>query len=278
MIREWIGSADSCLNQNQIKKKRICFFSHYDRDGKIDDYVLYYLKCLKECGLDLIFITTSDQELDEEIKRVLPYCVLAIQRKNITLDFGSWRIAWDRATHLLEMKMHYNQLVLANDSVYGPFFSLPQIFSEMELKNLDFWGMSSSEEITDHLQSYFLVFEQKVFHSQTFEKFWTNFIFYRRKSTIIRKYEIGLSRLAIAEDWRRGAWFQIESESKFDVNPTLFSWDDLIQRHKFPFLKTEVLRLNRARSKNVNCWEKIVSKSSEYPISLIKNHVTRVRQ
>jgi lipopolysaccharide biosynthesis protein len=138
--------------------------------------------------------------------------------------------------------------------------------------------MSRSKEMADHLQSYFLVLEKKAFTSAAFEGFWDQFLFYRSKRRIIQEYELGLSRLSHHQGWKSGAWVETESLLDRGLNLTLFSWDALIEKKRFPFLKTEVLRLNRARSPNISAWHELIQDHSKYPVVLIQNHLRRVQQ
>jgi lipopolysaccharide biosynthesis protein len=199
-----------------------------------------------------------------------------IQRKNISLDFGSWKLAWDFLKSCFGWIDRYDQLILANDSVYGPFFPLVSIFFKMQSLNLDFWSLTSSFEKTYHLQSYFLVFEKAAFKSHALEEFWRKFIFYRSKPRVIREYELGLSHFAKKQRWKMGAWIEFDPDRHEGVNSTLFSWDLLIEKEKFPFLKTEVLKLNRSKSERIQEWNTIISKSSNYPAHLIQNHLKRI--
>jgi len=274
ILKEWTGLADSVLEKPG--KKRLCLFSHFDHDGKVDDYVVYFVKSLKALGADILFISTSENLLESEIEKVRPYCVYLIQRKNIGLDFGSWQIGWARANTLYNSVSRYDQLILANDSVYGPFFPMMELFTAMEKKNLDFWGVSSSEELTYHLQSYFLVFESLAMKSEALAGFWNRFLFYRSKGRIIQEYETGLTRLALANRWKIGAWVEFNRAKHQGVNSTLFSWDTLIENERFPFLKTEVLKLNRARSDRLPFWAEILKTHSSYPVALIQDHLNRI--
>lgn len=290
ILNEWIGMADLSINADlatnvdlslnseatNLSKKRLCLFSHFDPDGKIDDYVVFYLMTLHKMGADILLISTSENLIETELEKVLPFCVHLIQRKNISLDFGSWKIGWDRANSLFGLVEKYDQLILANDSVYGPLFPMPEIFATMEEKKLDLWGMSSSRELGYHLQSFFLIFEKQALKSAGLAKFWDDFLFFRSKARIIQEYEVGLAHVAQAMNWKLGAFVEFDGSRHLGTNSTLFSWDTLIEENQFPFLKTEVLKLNRAQSLRISEWEGILKTKTTYPIELIQKHLERV--
>ena len=45
--------------------KRLCVFAHWDRDNIIDDYVIYYLKALKQVVSTLVFVSDCDLPSEE---------------------------------------------------------------------------------------------------------------------------------------------------------------------------------------------------------------------
>jgi len=260
ILKTWKGNAAE-------PSQKLCLFAHYDVQGQIAPYVLYYLECLKNLGAHTVLISTAPNLNDSEVSKALPYCSQVIQRKNLGLDFGSWKIG------LLETPgwKQVDQLILANDSVYGPFFPLDAIFKRME--HFDFWGMTSSREKQYHLQSYFLVFGKKVLQNPAFSQFWEQFQFYRRKSRIIQKYELGISQLAKKQNWKMGAMVECSQIGNSNENPTLYAWDRLIQEFHFPFLKTEILKLGRVQSKKIQQWQEMIQGSSRYDIHLIRENL-----
>jgi Rhamnan synthesis protein F len=57
----------------------------------------------------------------------------------------------------------------------------------------DFWGLTDNDEISSHLQSYFLIFRNRVIQSDCFAQFWKSVLPYKNKDQIIRSYEVGLT-------------------------------------------------------------------------------------
>jgi lipopolysaccharide biosynthesis protein len=163
-------------------------------------------------------------------------------------------------------------------------FPLEEAFQAMSKKDLDLWGMTQNQEIQPHLQSYFLVFNKRAFTSPEFQNFWKNFRYYRSKRRLIQLYELGFSRLAKNYGWKVdsfiaaniGSGIQVDSNGQ-ELNPTLYHWDTLIEKFRFPFLKTEVLRLNRTQSPRIHDWKQILSNHTNYKPELIQSHLTSVK-
>jgi lipopolysaccharide biosynthesis protein len=285
VIREVMGKAVPIADGQGL-----CLFSHFDPDGRVDDWVVYYLQQLHKLGLETVFVTTSEAITDQELDRVSDVCTRMIVRKNRSLDFGSWKVGLDRVTKDLSQ---YPRIVLANDSVYGPFFDLAVVFQEMESHGLGLWGITDTYAIQHHLQSYFLVFSRDLVSSKVFQEFWSNFRFYQDKDRIIHEYEIGLTEHMRQSGYRIGSWIdaaqvredllaQPETVQYRDyleqgaANLTLFLWDYLIESCRMPFLKTELLKKNRYQSSAISRWEEIVRGRGGPDLDQIRRHALRV--
>ncbi len=170
------------------RNSRCVVFAHYDRDGFVDEYVLCYLRSLAEVSERIVFVTTGGISPADE-RRVLDVCWKVISRDNKGYDFLSYKYG----IKLLESEC-YDELLLCNDSVYGPLTSLGQMFARMHAVPCDYWGITESYAHSWHLQSYFLVFRKNVVESQFFTEFWANVKVESTKRDVIDKYEVGLSR------------------------------------------------------------------------------------
>ncbi len=270
VLNQWEGGRKP---SGKPEERYLCFFAHFDRNGRIDPHVVNLVKSIAELGTDIVFVSGSENLIAAEIEKITPYTIRVIQKKNLGLDFGSWKVAMNQIAGAINLAS-YQSLILANDSVYGPFFPLSDIFRKMEGRGLDFWAMTSNPEVEYHLQSYFLVFAHRVLNQPEFRQFWDSFRFFRGKWRIIQNYEIGLTRLAKEYHWNMGAVVEHFDTTRSQLNPTLFSWEELILKFRFPFLKTEVLRLNRGKSSRIQEWQDIISQAgSPYAVELIDNHL-----
>src|ERR1700683_4387885 len=142
----------------------LCLFAHFDRDNRVDEYVLRYLAALKELNFSIVFTSTARLSASD-IKRLGADCVDVILRENLGLDFGSW------AAGLRKHRTAFGRrLLLANDSVYGPIGSLRAAFDRLTSVPADFYGMVENTQIAPHLQSWFLLFEPWVVRDETFSQ------------------------------------------------------------------------------------------------------------
>jgi rhamnosyltransferase len=271
-------------SQADNQKSRLCVFSHFDKHGKVEDYIEYYLEKLKNIGCEIVFVSTA--ELSNSAKeKVSQHANRVITRKNIGRDFGSWKLGL-KLTDLQE----YEQIVLANDSVYGPLYNLSEIFDEMENRSADMWGITERWEHKYHLQSYFIVFEQPVVESEFFEMFWNEVKYLRGKRNIINRYEMGITEEAILNGYQVDSYIHYSEAVKkhfetvdfepnkqhiasFDVNPMHFLWRTLIQEFNCPFLKIGLVNGNPSNVP-VQDWEPVV-RDTEYDIEIAKENLKR---
>ncbi len=247
ILHDWKGCAPA--------SRRLCIYAHYSGDGTVAAWIVAALDELQREGFDVIFVTSAEDLLPQALDTLRSRCTRILVRKNVSLDFGSWKCAIDLLSP--SQLASTAQVLLLNDSVYGPFGPLRSIFKEMTHKNLDVWGLTESAEIGPHLQSYFIVFEHSALASGLFAEFWKSFRFQWRKQPLIHAGEVGLSTFARSRHARLGTW--IETRRLPDSrNPTLFHWEQLIREFSFPFLKTELPRLNRFADSRIAAWKAVV--------------------
>lgn len=251
--------------------KRLCIFSHFDRYGIVDEYVLYYLQALKENECDIIFVSTAPQLNADELKKLDSLCSQIIVKENIGYDFGAWCTGLKESSELLE---HYDELIICNDSVYAPLYELSSVFTKMENASYDAWSITDSHEVCYHMQSYFLVFNKAIMNNQQFWKFWDNYLVYKNKRNIIEKYEIGLSKFLMKCGYKIGAYCPSKEVTDKIINVTHEYWKELIIDHQCPTLKIELLRDNPL---NVDLTDmKSIMSTTSYPFDLIENHLSRM--
>ena len=147
-----------------MKMKRLLIFSFYDKDGIVDQYILFLLRGLKQVVNELIVVINGMLK-DEEEKKIVTLTNHILKRKNVGYDAGAYADVILNFLGKEELKK-WDELVLCNDTFYGPFVPFEYIFNKMNLGKVDFWGLNYVENnITNHIQSYFLVFKKRIIES-----------------------------------------------------------------------------------------------------------------
>lgn len=293
----WSGQRDLA------SAEKVAIFSHFDADGVLHDFVAYYLRQIAEAGFTIVFVSNASRLRPETVERLRPWCGLILRRANIGYDFGAYKDGLARIPDLRRVEL----LLLANDSVYGPFRPLPEILAGLD-GSADVWGITDSWEKHFHLQSYFLLFGRAALQAPIFSQFWSRWRYVNSKYWNISRGEIGLSRELSAHGLRCQALYPYRAAAaalftamredgspragEFDpaqrrflrdlavlihhgrsVNSTHYFWDYLVSRQGCPFLKRELLRDNPMNVPFVSRWEQIVKSAGPYDTNLIACHL-----
>lgn len=251
--------------------KRLCIFAHWDKDNIVDDYVIYYLNALNEISDYIIFVSDSDLSTDE-IQKIKGVASFIQAKEHGEYDFGSYKRGLLIAK---ESGLKFDELLLVNDSCFGPFYPLKNIFEKMDRKKCDFWGMTQNSfglKLTPkgqsfcyapHLQSYFILLKSNTF--KVVEDFLNSVKKEDTKEEVIINYEMQLSKILNKNGFRQASFIEA---FKHTENCTLFKWDSLIQKYEFPFLKTSIVRTTPIEDNII---------PSTYPKEYIQNYQKRYK-
>jgi glycosyltransferase involved in cell wall biosynthesis len=252
----------------EFSKKTITFFSHYDKDKLIDGYVVEYLKRISIFS-DIVFVSTSCDPSDNNLSEISNYVNYVIIKENIGYDFGAWRTG---LVHFYENLSEIDNVIICNDSVYGPMSSNFDPVSILDSRNLDVVAITDSFEIQYHLQSYFIAMNKDVFMSQDFRRFWFDMKIYEDKTTLILNHELGFSRMLEGLNVRLGA---IASAKEIGyVNNSHIQWEKCLFDFDSNFIKIELLKDNPCEV-NIDGYKEKLAANFTYPIKLIEHHLER---
>lgn len=169
------------MDERQMRKaralpedpKRLAIFVFYDKDGVVDDYIPRLLGDLKENLTDLV-VTVNGALTPEGRRKLGRFTDRIFVRENEGFDFGAWRetmidhLGWDELAR-------YDELILLNDTFFGPFYPFREVFAEMDRREVDFWGLtahSATDGFPEHIQSYFLAVRRAMHESGAFRRWW----------------------------------------------------------------------------------------------------------
>lgn len=226
------------------KNNRIAIFASFNKNNRIADYVIYYLKALRKVADYIIFV--SDNEVEEsETTKLSEIVTVAICHRHGMYDFGSYRIGyfWALEHNLLN---DASELVFVNDSCYGPVFPFEEIFAEMDRKTCDFWGLIDSYEQTHHLLSFFLVFRRNVFTSRIFHNFVSSFIKQESFWDYVNLYERRFTEVLENCQFKSAVYINIDQDIRlsFDLksgNGNLTLYPVFLHDNGMPLVKVKAM-------------------------------------
>lgn len=267
------------------KPRRICLFAGYDADGLIDPVVIEYISELA-LHADVYYLADCYIAPDELAKLD---CLTkgAWAERHGRYDFGSWSIlaqklvGWDTIDG-------YDELVLANDSCFL-MRPLEDVFTEMDDRDCDWWGLQATKGIIStfdrqalpeaidldtikkdwlaHFEgqgtydflvgSYFLVLRKPVFSDECVRDLLHAVQEEYDKLHLIRKYEIGLTRLLISLGYDFETFVRTVYPDQPIYTDTAFS----LLEDGFPLLKKYHLIENHYKVRNLGNWHNRVRQS-----------------
>lgn len=252
---------------------RLCIFSHYDPQSVVRDYVHEYLTAISSVGYRIWFVSATRDLPGSERERLRPIVEKVLVRENSGYDFGSWQFALSQ----IEDTSGLDWLLLANDSVFGPFFEFSNLFRRMESSEADFWGITDSYEVSWHLQSYFMAFKSEVVRSRAFRDFFQGDFSRWRRWEVVSTGEIALSRDLVRAGFTGLAACPYDALDEREYsgarNPTYYYWDKLIEKFNCPVLKVKLLRDNPDGIPNIDRWRTLLSSVSSYDTGLIEDYL-----
>jgi lipopolysaccharide biosynthesis protein len=269
--------------------RTLVLFAHFDLHGIVDPYVAYYLNALRGLGATIVFVSGSPTLAPESVAPIRSLCAGIYTRRTLSLDFGSWHLAWCILRQRGWSLDHFDRFVIANDSVFGPLFPIEEMWSSFH--DADMYGAIENTQIIPHLQSFFLTWDLNSRTRPFLDDFWNDFQYVVHKPTLIWRYEVGLSKRArnaglsikpfvSAADIRTTYGSSLAhlwaSRCSGRYNGTLYFWDGLIEDFRFPFLKTIVPRSNEPGYKSMANLRDVIEQHTIYPYRLIRSNVDRI--
>lgn len=267
---------------------RMCIYLTYDDQKVIDGYIGYMLKELKTC-VDYIVVIVNETEVIRGRSILEEYADDIFYRKNIGFDAGGFKealcylIGWHKI-------MYYDELVLVNDSMFGPFKSMQSIFTEMDRKKADFWGLIKHGEqkngnmgyIPEHIQSFFYVIRKKMLHCLEFKEYWNKLPYFNTFEEVIRQHEIKFTKYFADKGFTYAALADSTVNDSRNVDNNFCQYSrisyELIKKRNFPFLKKQQISLDvlgEATQENFRLAIDYVDIETDYDVNLIWNNIIR---
>jgi hypothetical protein len=186
---------------------RLALFMHYDRRGALRPQVLDYMRELASNGLTVVLVSNAGQLQPASLAAAQNICAAIIIRRNIGYDFGAWA---DALEHYGLPHAGTQEIIIANDSVFGPLLPLGDTLRRLDYAKADVFGLTESWQRRYHLQSFFLAFGPHALASPAFKKFWRGVRPVPLKSYVVHAYEVGISQAMLRGGLRCAALWGYE--------------------------------------------------------------------
>lgn len=266
------------------KKKRLGIFTFYDKQGIVDDYVTYLLDSFEGIISEWV-IAVNGKICNAGLTKLKGYSDKVYVRENYGFDAGAYK---EVIVEYLgrEYIQGFDELLIVNDTFYGPFFPWEKVWDKMSECNYAMWGITGHGTIPDkmdaHLQTYFVVFSEAVLASDILFSFFSNLEVHNSFRNTIIDFEVGLSKYIINVGFRWGAYIECDLKSSgSDCNSTYnlanMACEELIMDYDCPILKRKSLIGDRDQYYNLKAYKAIeyIDVNSQYDVNMIRSNIIR---
>lgn len=181
---------------------RLLIYVVYDRRDEVEEYVSYALRDLRRFFERIIVVSngpltaaarlTLDSVSDE-----------VLERENVGFDIWGYKHGLD---HIGVGISAFDEVVLANDTWFGPVRPFDPVFERMDRQELHFWGMTDHPRVEPnpfthqgylayHLQSYWMAARRELVASREWAEYWENLPEMTRYEDAVLKHEATFTEL-----------------------------------------------------------------------------------
>ena len=275
-----------------MNKKRSAVYVLYDKDGVVDSYVTYMLQeLLKVC--DKLVVVCNGVLGDEGKASIEEITKEIIVRDNEGFDAWAYKtgmeyIGWD------DLK-DYDELILMNDTIFGPFYPFQTIFDEMDSRNVDLWGITkhgrfmNPDGLTkkgvfpEHIQTYFLVMGKKVLESPEFQKYWENLPALKSWNATVSFFESQYTKHFADLGFSRDVYINTDKDLAdfYDISFMILMPYEMVSDYKCPFIKRKCFTseystaLTFAIGNSARKAYDYICENTGYDVDMIWEHILR---
>lgn len=159
--------------------RRLLIYVVYDRRGDVEEYIPYALTALRDHCTTIIAVVNGSLT-DEGRTRLSPVVDEIVVRENRGYDIWGYKTGLDTIGDAIE---EYDEVILANDTWFGPIQPFGPVFERMDARPLHFWGMTDHVRVEPHpftqtgylpyhLQSYWVAVRRDMFLSREWQDYW----------------------------------------------------------------------------------------------------------
>ena len=218
-----------------LQSERIAVLAQWSMDEYLSFSTEKLIQEFLNCGYEIVLISACESKESLVLSSSLRDRITILRKPNFGYDFGSWSIALQAFP---EIRLA-NEVILANDSLIGPFSNLERLLDEMKSSPFDITGLTDSLAFEHHIQSYMMHFKNGSLSDDAIWSFWRNIKHHDNKESVIQAYELGLSRLAFENDIYFGALFPFNITPDREGASSKSNALSLIE-NGFPFVKFNV--------------------------------------
>lgn len=247
--------------------KRLAVLAMYSKNGMVYDYIEYLIKELRR-EVQAFYVVCNSALRIEEQEKVKPYINDIFFRNDEGYDATAFKQTFEE--YLGWEKIYkFDELVLLNDSFFGPFIPFADIFNKMSKRECDFWTFTSNQdsntsmgEVSFHFQPYFWVIREHMLKHESFRKFWETLPKLETYKQAVLNYELRMTEYFNHEGFEGSAYVDgkgfISEELSERYLYTMFDPYALVAHKGCPVVKKKCFLLDRKQIYSMSEYEDIV--------------------
>lgn len=234
--------------------KRLLIYSLYDKDGIVDRYVEYILNKIKPFVKEIIIVVNGQLSISgrKKLEQITSQNNIIV-RANKGFDIWGYKTGMD--SYGWDKLSNFDEIILMNDTVFGPVDSFDEMFEVMDKKNVDFWGITAGNRenydpfgiieygyIPKHIQSYFTAIKKHMFNSIEFQKYWDNLPELNTYHEAVAKHECIFTKKFNDYGFSWSVYVDSVEIEHYITNPVSFASLKLVKEYKCPIFKRKIFK------------------------------------
>lgn len=258
----------------------------YDHENIADAYIGYILSKLRKV-VNCLVVVCNYEYIQEGIYNIQPYADEIFYRKNIGFDAGAYKDTICKYLGFEEIDK-YDELLLVNDSFYGPLYPIEEVFDVMEKVETDYWGLIKAPAgilynqylYDSHIQSYFLAFRKNMLKSTSFKVFWETMDYPDSLGQAVINFELRCNQYFSKLGFRGVALTEILSNIRFKKGetPYLLYPLELVRDIHIPIIKRGSFDFSNTGFGKALEALNYIEENGLYNIDYIWKHLSRICQ
>lgn len=267
--------------------ERLGIFVFYDKAGVLDSYAAYLLSAFSPLCQEII-IAVNGKIGQESLKRLESYSGHVLIRTNSGFDAGAYKDIFQAYGTWIQEK-DFDEVILLNDTFYGPLYPLQEVLERFDEKTADFWGITrhpqgvwpDGKKFPEHIQSYFLAVKKRMLYSKVFWKFWKDMRYPADIREAIDEFEIKFTTCFTENGFIGKTLTDVEVADmppEKGKSPYLYHSSRLIKEMRVPFLKRNSLSLANEGYVDALTALRYVEQNLDYNVGMIWENIFRLSQ
>lgn len=265
---------------------RLGIYIIYDSDGIIDEYIANVLVGLR-VHLSKLIVVCNFIEVKDGFGYIDGYADEIKYRENIGFDAGAYKDVLQEIYSSGDI-YKFDEILLANDSFYGPIDSFDSVFTLMNKLECDYWGLTrypggiyEEIEIASHIQSYFICFKKNIVNSNAFYNFWFDMGYPETFIDAVFNFEFRLNCILEESGFIGKAYTDNRLsglEIRYGENPYMKYSFELLKDVGVPVIKRKAFDFENDGFSNAIAAFLYITKYKKFDTDMIRKHLLRISQ